>query len=237
MTAATTDGLSALQAPRHARWEPRRAMHLSVARRRSAFVRGLRVALLALAAALAGWIVVQLALGAIPRGEAEAEIVSEDVRMTNPRFTGRDAAGAPFVVTADYAVRRRGDAAHLTELENPRLDYDMLETAAGVEGMLADSGLYDSLDRTLDLRANVNFRTRTGYVFVTENARLHLRDNRVEGTSPVMGEGPMGAISANSFEVRDGGDHVIFEGDVRTRIYNRRGETGGAQHDTPEGEN
>lgn len=216
MTAAT-DSFHAR--PPRSHWEPRRVTTLDDARRRTAFVRALRFALIGLAVALGLLIFLQLLVNNSNAEPETVETVGENARMINPRFTGRDEAGAPFTVTADTAIRRRGEAINLTELENPRIDFEMLEAIdQSADGVLAETGLYDSEARTLDLDTDVRFRTRSGYLFRSEDARIYLGEDRVVGRSPVDGIGPMGRIRADSYEVLDGGDHVVFTGNVVARI-------------------
>ncbi|MEN0653044.1 MULTISPECIES: LPS export ABC transporter periplasmic protein LptC [Hyphobacterium] len=208
-----------MQPPRHSRWEPMRATTLEDARRRTDFVRMLRFALIGLAAALGLIVVIQLLLNNSNAEPEAVETVGENARMINPRFTGRDEGGAPFTVTADTAIRRRGEALNLTELENPRIDFEMLEAIdQSADGVLAETGIYDSEARTLDLDADVRFRTRSGYLFRSEDARIYLGEDRVVGDSAVEGIGPMGRIRADRYEVLDGGDHVVFTGNVVARI-------------------
>lgn len=230
MTSTTADGFAGFGSPHHGGWEPKRATTLAQARRRTAFVRTLRFALMAAAAAIAGLVVVQIALSILGEVEPDAITVGEDARMINPRFTGRDDGGSPFTVTADAAIRRQGDALNLTELENPRLDYvsiEALETAA--DGVLAERGFYDSENRVLDLDTDVRFRTQSGYEFISEAARILLSEDRVIGSSQVEGSGPMGDIRADSYEILDGGNRVVFTGGVVARIENRRSPEEGDQ--------
>ncbi len=223
MTATTADGIQGLEPTRHAVWEPKRATTLSQARQRTAFVRTLRFVLIAITAGIVGLVILQIATSVLGEVEPEEITIGENARMINPRFTGRDEGGSPFVVTADVAIRRQGASVNLTELERPRLDYEMIE-ALGPEadGVLAQSGLYDSENRILDLDTDVRFRTASGYEFVSQTARLLLDEDRVIGDSPVEGTGPMGDIRAEAYEILDGGDRVVFTGQVVARIENRR---------------
>lgn len=219
VSAATADSLSGFNSARQSRWEPKRATTLEAARRRTAFVGTLRFFLIGVAVVLALVVAIQLLMNNAATAPDTVETVGENARMINPRFSGRDEAGAPFIVTADTAIRRRGEALNLTELENPRIDFEMLEAIdEDADGVLARSGLYDSEARTLDLDTDVRFRTRSGYLFRSEQARVYLGQDRVVGDSAVEGVGPMGRIRADSYEVLDGGDHVVFTGNVIARI-------------------
>ncbi|WP_300556046.1 LPS export ABC transporter periplasmic protein LptC [Maricaulis sp.] len=222
MNATTAQGLEALQPADHGSWEPRRALTLGAARRRTAFVRALRFSFMGGAIAILALIVVQMIANSIG-GEAEVtEAVGTDVRMINPRFTGRDENNTPYVVTADSAVRRRDSDAGVTDLDRPRLDYDFLSAGEQASRVLAERGIFDPTNRVLDLEANVNLTTDAGYAFASEHARIFLREERVVGDRPVTGEGPMGRMSADRYEIRDAGTHVIFEGRVRMHIIQSR---------------
>ena len=223
MTSLTANsGFTPSPTAARAQWEPRRALALEVARRRTAFVRGLRLFFTAGALIITGLLVVQLVLGSGGSVSGETEAVSTDVRMTNPRFTGRDENLTPYAVTADAAIRRRDAEDGVTELERPRLDYNFLETGNELSQVLAESGRYDLPNRILDLYSDVNFRTRSGYTFQSDHARIFLRDERVAGEEAVEGTGPMGTIRADRFEISYGGNHIIFSGHVRARLVQDR---------------
>ena len=222
MSATANPGLEALHPPHHARWEPRRALALSVARKRTAFVRGLRFFFMAAAAGIVILLGVQLTMGNQGAGPTETEAVSADVRMINPRFTGRDENLTPYAVTADVAIRRRDAAPGITELERPRLDYDFLNANGGTSRVLAQAGRYDLPNRILDLYSDVNLSTQEGYSFSSQHARIFLREERVVGEMPVEGIGPIGEIRADSYEIREGGDLVIFEGNVHAVLVQDR---------------
>lgn len=198
----------------------RRARSLAGARRRSALVFGLRMAL---AAAMAGVVLnaaVQLVLSGLS-GQAEAPFApaGSNERIVNPRFTGRDEGGAPFTLTADTAVRRSGGVAGLADLVNPALDYAFID-AEDASQVLSRIGVFDEAEQTLQLSEDVSLATRSGYTFSTEAALIRLREGQIEGDAPVTGQAPWGAVRANSFQVREDGRRIIMTGDVRTRIYN-----------------
>jgi len=222
MSTTATPGLELFQPTMHGNWEPRRALTLSAARRRTAFVRVLRFAFIAGIFALLALLAVQLFLGASSGPAIPDEAVSTDVRMVNPRITGRDENLTPYALTADVAIRRRDNADGLTELERPRLDYDFLNTGANASEVLAQTGTFDPTNRILDLYSDVNLNTDNGYSFASQHARIYLREERVVGEMPVTGSGPVGTITAERYEIHEGGNRVIFEGNVHARIVQAR---------------
>jgi len=222
MSATANPGLEVLQTPQHGRWEPRRALALNVARRRTAFVAALRLVFMAGAIGIVALLAVQLYLGSRSTPPAEPEPVSQDIRMVNPRYTGRDDGLTPFAITADVAIRRRDAAPGTTDLERPRLEYDFLNPNGDASRVLAETGRYDEPNRILELYSDVNLNTTEGYTFSSDHARIFLREDRVTGEQPVRGTGPMGEIRADRYEIREGGDHIIFEGNVRARLIQDR---------------
>jgi len=222
MSVAASHGLEALKPAAHGSWEPRRVLTLSAARRRTALVRGLRIGFIVAAIAIVLTVIIQMITGSLQPAPGAPEAVGTDVRMINPRFSGRDENLTPYVLTADSAIRRRESANGLTDLNRPRLVYDFLSENEGGSNVLAQTGTYDPAERVLDLETDVNFSTFTGYRFETSHARIFLREERALGDQPVTGNGPMGQIRADRFEIRESGDHVIFEGRVSARIVQDR---------------
>ncbi|MCP2680639.1 LPS export ABC transporter periplasmic protein LptC [Maricaulaceae bacterium NA33B04] len=196
----------------------RRSRSLAAARRRSRVVQGLRVMLLTLILAVAINAGLQLIQQSLSGGRAAPAETTGSQRIVNPRFVGRDEGGAPFVVTADSAVRRQGGVNGVADLERPTLDYEMLD-ATDASQVLADTGVFDDAAQSLDLVGNVSLTTRSGYQFDTEAALIRLSEGEISGQVPVVGNGPWGIIRANSFQVYDDGERIVLSGDVRTRLY------------------
>ncbi len=199
----------------------RRARAFDAAWRRSVFVRRLRLGLLGLAALIALNAIVQIVISdAGELAEAPAAPGGDAERIVNPRFTGRDETGAPYVVTAETAARRSRGAGALTDLTRPILDYALLRAdGADPSQVLARAGVFNADARTLELQDAVRFATRSGYSFSTDRARIHLSDARISGDAPVEGAAPWGRIRAGGFEVTEGGERVVFTDGVRTRIF------------------
>ena len=194
-------------------WAPRRQLTLAQARKRSARVRYLRYTLVGAAAISIG-----LFLGFVFRSamsqDARPPAVQDDeaVTMVNPRFTGRDSNGEVFTITAEAAQRRRS-ADGVVDLVNP-----VMRDAKGAE-LKAPTGFYDRDKGILELYEAVNITDSAGYSFISRGARLILGEDRVEGLSPLEGKGPLGDIQADSYEILDNGNRIVFQGNVKTVIY------------------
>ena len=201
-------------------WEDRRRTTLESARRRSIVIRILRLTFLALAAAVIVIVALYIIVHALhkepPPPPPPAVAEGEEVRMINPRFSGRDSAGRPYVVSAETATRRHDDP-DVTDLVNPRLD-----TAPGPNSshVTASRGVYDANRKILDLYDQVRLATPNGNTYTTAHTRFFIDSDFIEGDQPVTGTGPLGKILADRFQVINGGEKVVFSGHVVTHIKN-----------------
>ncbi len=193
-------------------WAPRRQLTLSQARQRSETVVQLRRLFIAAAAISMGFFVGHILKSAIS-GDARAPALAEDSpAMVNPRFTGRDTAGNVFTIIAASAERPRA-LAGIIDLAGP-----VLRDFAGSE-VRAPNGRYDRDAGILELYGEVSIKEASGYAFKTRGAKVYVRENRVEGLSPLIGNGPLGDIRSDTYQILDGGNRVVLEGNVNTVIY------------------
>ena len=204
-------------------WEassPRRTNRARAART-SARVRKLKVAFPLMAAVMvvaffvvATWKNVDeaflLRFAGINRSIAEPQIV-------NPEFSYVDERGREYQFAADSAVQDDSRPS-IYNLVNPRgvLSPDSV-SSTDVESR---AGAFDQSDSVLNLTDGVVLR-KESYEFRTEAAAVMLDEERVIGRSPVAGRGPAGEIEARSFEILEGGERIIFTGDVRMRLQSK----------------
>jgi lipopolysaccharide export system protein LptC len=196
-------------------WEPKRQLTLEAARKRSAQVSRIRLLFVGLATAafssFFGFMTLHAALGGF--GTRDEVSAVESLTMVNPRFSGRSAGGESFVVTATTA-KRQGPQSDLIDLEKP------VYTADG-RRVVATAGVYNQADRTVQLTGEVVFSDEEGNAFSSTSAFVRAADNVVVGARAVRGEGPLGSVRADSYEIRDGGSRVIFRGHVKGMIKQR----------------
>lgn len=197
-----------------AQWAPQRQMTLAQARRRSSFINLLRMIFVAGAAISAGVIIGPIAATTLTGAGQQIDKLAGDevVTMLNARFTGRNEAGDAYVITAEEARRRRADSS-IINLTNPRLVDDQ-----GTE-VSAPIGVFYQSAEHLDLFQNVKVRDAEGYEFTTSAARVYVQEGRVQGLEPISGIGPLGDIVADSYEIEEEGDRVIFRGNVGFTLY------------------
>lgn len=142
----------------------------------------------------------------IPRIDLRA---ARDLSMVNARYTGLDRHDRPFSLTADVA-RQTSASDGLVSLESPKADL-ALENGAWV-AVTADTGLYHTQPKQIDLYGDVNLYHDKGMTFRTESATVDLAAGIAEGREEVQGHGPSGQVESEGFRILDKGAVVVFTG-------------------------
>lgn len=141
---------------------------------------------------------------------------AETLRMVNPRYVGTDDRNQPFTVTADVATQSSGNA-DLVALDHPKADI-ALEDGSWV-ALTASDGLYHRDRQSINLKGAVNIFHDSGYEFSSESALIDLKAGTATGTETVTGQGPMGDIEAEGFQILDRGARILFTGKARLVMY------------------
>jgi lipopolysaccharide export system protein LptC len=147
--------------------------------------------------------------------------VANDLAMIKPRLSGKDAEGNPFVVTADRAIQQ-GRNSRKAKLVN--VDADMTLDKQSWLNATAASGLFDADARTLELDGGISVYSDNGYELHTKSAHFDLKKGLVHGEHKVTGQGPMGTMSADTFQVEKATRQIRLNGNVHTTI-----DTGGSR--------
>lgn len=201
-------------------WEPKRALTLKAARRRSRLIAALRRFFVAAAGASFAAVFVFMALHAIQGGfNAQQFAAAEPLRMINPRFIGRTENGGPYQLSAEMAERPQGPNQPI-ELIAP-----VYRTEAGTI-MLAPRGIYDEQKQTVVFDGEVLFSDRNGNRFTTPNMIVDLEQGTLTGRGGVTGAGPLGVLQAGSYELRDSDRALVLGGGVRGQIPDRDQQNG-----------
>jgi lipopolysaccharide export system protein LptC len=139
------------------------------------------------------------------------------LRLSNPQFTGRTPDGAPFSVTAEWALPDGPDPEHVelgpvTGEARLAADRTLFLEAAGGEAR--------PKDETVALGGGVTVRSSDGYVLTVDNAMVRLQEQTLEAAGPVEGLAPFGDLSAGSMRAARIGEsaYIWFEDGVRVRI-------------------
>jgi lipopolysaccharide export system protein LptC len=194
-------------------WEPRRALSLKAARRRSRLVGGLRRFFVAGAGAALASVFVFMALNAVQGGFSRDQYsASEPLRMLNPRFTGRNERGGAFQLSAEAATRDKAGTNPDMDLTSP-----VYRDAEGTI-VLAPHGRYDERGKKVTLNGEVLFSDPGGNRFSTPNMIVDLEAGRITGNGGVTGAGPLGVLQADAYEIRQAERVVTLHGNVKGQI-------------------
>lgn len=140
---------------------------------------------------------------------------TEAMRMHEARYVGMTHEAKPYEVTAV--------SAYMNPMRPNRVQLDRLAAdipAAGSRDLhvTAPQGTYFRANGKLDLGGGIVLTTSDGYRFQTESAMVNLAGSQVVGSQPIAGRGPAGKLSADRFEIQDGGELLRFEGRVKVTL-------------------
>ncbi|MEW6598599.1 MAG: LPS export ABC transporter periplasmic protein LptC [Pseudomonadota bacterium] len=143
-----------------------------------------------------------------------------DIHMLDPEFHGRNDRGRPFVLSAKEAIRDGHDLNKVT-LIRPALRIENEDgSTIRLNGL---HGLYRDDTKVLNLDGDVNLDDGKGAHFHSDLATIDTNADTASGNSRVSGDSPLGHTEASSYAILNRGAHLIFRGQVRSRIINDRG--------------
>ncbi len=187
------------------------------ARQHSRFVRFLRWALPMMMVAVVGVLAGLIGAHALKRQAGAHDAVSQ-IKMTNPRFFGRDNQGRAFMLQARQAARDEQDLQKVL-LQFPQVTLDV--DGAHPSTLTADTGVYREDTRILTLKGHVRADDAKMTSFATDQAVVNTRTGQVTGPEAIAGQTPIGTVKSNQFEVKDKGDRLIYKGGVHARLNQR----------------
>lgn len=197
-----------------------RSRAYAVARRHSARVRWLKVAIPIGAGGAA--LLIALATLFDPFGRlpgltlGPVSLTGTKIAMENPKLTGFRKDARPYEVTAKAAfqdVRKPG----LIELKDmtAKLKLDAAGTAAELVSTL---GLFDTAKEHLDLGGDIRITTTRGEEVMLKSAAVDFKGGTVRSSEAVRITTRQGTIEAEGLDVSDGGSTIAFKGRVRTQF-------------------
>lgn len=192
----------------HSLWEPRRTLTLEAARRHSMRVRMMRFILLGLAL-LAVVALIWEFYSQTDNTVREEPVAGQSIKMVNPRYSGRTEDGLPFYLTAKEAIRPTVNQ-ETVELINPVLEF-YREASSEKSIVVAETGTYNDVEKTLELRTSVDLNTDDGYSCQTTHARVYTKTKNIEGDEPIDCTGNFGRVKGKAYEIRDNYKTFIFK--------------------------
>lgn len=187
-------------------------------KRRSRLVRRLRILLPALIALIFVAMLATVAWRSLTSGPAAAKETNQPIRLTNPRFVGRDEKGRAFVLTAVSATRDAQEYQRV-HLDRPNLVLD--EQGPDPMRITAHAGTYNEGDRKLEVHGGVRLSSSKG-AFDTAHSLFDTRTGELVGSGPIQGSGAIGEITAQSYGVYGKGERMVFDGGVHTRFDQKK---------------
>ena len=205
-TATATSSLPATAAG----WGPSRRLSLKQANARSRLVHTMRFVFVGLAAASLASVFVYTTAYSMAGGftfQRPAEATAS-ITMVQPRFTGRLDQDATFQLTADDASRDGPNDGPIS-LNAPVYR----ETSGRI--VLAPSGAYDAAAGHINLTGGVTFTDGSGNRFTSQNADIDVENRVLRGNAEIIGDGPLGVVRADAYELYTDGGRFVFRGNVR----------------------
>lgn len=205
---------------------------------RAQFMRRMRIVLPALAVVLVAVFMLSTRSGggddAFLDDFAEVQATSRNLSSSNPEFSGVDVNGNPYEITA-ASMSQKAETKDVVELDRPRA----VTTGAEVKSVVAaKAGTFNTEEKKLLLKDGVTFEHAAGldnYVLKTPAATVSIDDQTVVSDGGVAGDGPRGSkIEADKMNANNREGAVVFEGNVRMRIYPAK--TTAPSGETPDGD-
>ncbi len=193
------------------------AGQVAAVRRRSRRIRTLRKVFPGLIVGLGllnvGWIVVTSVIGSFN----VYNVTGTEIRMTNPRYSGLNSEGAPWIISGLEAIKKAGDTSIAT-LKAPVIEFK--GDGDKSSHISAANGIYDADAKTFRLIGNVVMVSgNSDMTFRTEQALMNMQDMSISGDKHIEGTGSMGHIVGESFVISKNGSDIIVRGRGATQAH------------------
>ncbi|MBK1623239.1 LPS export ABC transporter periplasmic protein LptC [Afifella marina] len=188
------------------------------AKRHSAFVRFLRVLLPV--GGVAGIAVLAL-IGQFSSDEqfdlsiAKTTIAKNAIIMDNPKLTGFDRYDREFRLEADRAIQKFTSPDAVT-LEN--ITAHINSPGRGPVAIDAVTADFDNAKGDLQMGGNIVVDSADGYGLTLTGAQIDTKSGTLKSDNPVSITYQDSETTGNSIDATDGGQRIIIQGNVRTRI-------------------
>ncbi|MCA3574069.1 MAG: LPS export ABC transporter periplasmic protein LptC [Aestuariivirga sp.] len=186
--------------------------------RRAALARGLSWLAAALGLGFVVMFLVQAGLfsALVPQEPAPApEVRPDQISAVQSTVSGIDREQQPYEVTAKRGWQDDKNPS-LVHLEEPE---GRFRRAAGTEYTIrADTGLYDTGTRKLDLAGNVILERKDRFAARMERANVVVEEKRLVSEGPVAVTFGSGTVDANGMQITDDGGRILFLNGVKARF-------------------
>jgi len=143
------------------------------------------------------------------------EVQAGQISATNSTVSGIDTEQQPYEVTAKRGWQDEATPT-LVHLEEPQ---GIFRRPAGAEYTIsAETGLYDTETRKLDLKGNVLLEQKDRFKARMDRANVVVEEKRLNSDGPVAVDFGSGTVNANGLQITDDGRRILFLNGVKARF-------------------
>lgn len=177
------------------------------------FVRVARLALPLAAIVIIGIVVARLSLD--PERENITDLPQDtktsagQIELEKARYEGTDTEGRAYTLTAE-AASRDPDVPNVVLLTKPKADLTL--TGGSWLAIESDTGIFNTKTAQLSLTGGVRLFHDSGNEMTLESVDIDTKAATATSSRSVAAQGPLGTLSAQSVDIQDGGDLIVFGG-------------------------
>jgi LPS export ABC transporter protein LptC len=146
---------------------------------------------------------------------AAPEARTDQITAIESTVTGMDNEKQPYEVKAKRGWQDEKTPS-LVHLDKPE---GIFRRAAGTEYTIsAESGLYDTENKKLDLTGNVILEQKDRFKARMDRANVVVKEKRLVSDSPVAVTFGSGTVNANGMQITDDGARILFLNGVKARF-------------------
>ncbi|WP_373503981.1 LPS export ABC transporter periplasmic protein LptC [Aestuariivirga sp.] len=146
---------------------------------------------------------------------APPAVQPDQINATESTVSGMDRENQPYEVKAKRGWQddKTPNLVHLDTVEG------LFRRAAGVEYTItADTGLYDTFLKTLDLAGHVRIVQKDRFTALMEKAHVVVEEKKLTSDVPVDVTFGSGTIRANGMQITDDGARILFLNRVKAQF-------------------
>jgi lipopolysaccharide export system protein LptC len=152
----------------------------------------------------------------LPKDAAPPPVTNPDqISATSSTVTGKDRENQPYTVKA---ARGWQDEKVLSLVHLEKVEGTFRKKTGENYTLTADTGLYDTNVKNLDLAGNVTVVQKDRFTARMEKAHVVVEEKRLESASPVTVDMAAGRIEANGLQITNDGARILFLNGVRARF-------------------
>ena len=139
---------------------------------------------------------------------------TERMRIESARYSGEDAKGNKFTISAERAIQQRSDIP-IVMIEGMMAN---LGLAQGPLVINASRGQYDLDNQMVQIDGPVRVAGADGYRLETSNVRVDMKQHRLQSRGRVTGAMKLGTFEAGQMQADLGTRIVVLDNGVRLNI-------------------